>query len=88
MSSVIIKKQTIIIPLLLFFIGFFFTKKVNAASLSNISDMLTTDRPSASAPIYPAETRQLGRLQIQVRYPSFKRFISCFGFSDICCKHG
>ena len=32
-------------------IGFSFVQKVNAASLSNVSDTITTSRPSASAPI-------------------------------------
>lgn len=46
----IIKKQ-LILPLLILFLGLFFTSKANAASLANVSDTITTSRPSASAPL-------------------------------------
>ncbi len=46
----VIKKQLIFVSFILIF-GFFFTSKVNAANLSNISDTITTSRPSASAPL-------------------------------------
>lgn len=47
----IIKKQLILLPLLILFLGLFFTTKASAASLSNVSDTITTSRPSASAPL-------------------------------------
>src|SRR3989304_5630832 len=46
----VIKKQLIFTGLILIF-GFFFTSKVNAATLSNILDTISTSRPSASAPL-------------------------------------
>lgn len=46
----IIKKYLISTSLFLIF-GFFFTSKVNAATLSSISDIISTSRPSASAPL-------------------------------------
>lgn len=46
----IIKKQ-FILPLIILLLGLFFTTKANAATLSNISDTLSTSRPSASAPL-------------------------------------
>lgn len=46
----IIKKQ-FTLPLLILFLGLFFTTKANAASLANVSDIITTSRPSASAPL-------------------------------------
>lgn len=46
----IIKKQLIFTSLILIF-GFFFTSKANAASLSSLSDTISTSRPSASAPL-------------------------------------
>lgn len=50
----IIKKH-LILPLLILFLGLFFTTKANAASLSNVSDTITTSRPSASAPLNTAQ---------------------------------
>lgn len=46
----VIRKQLIFTSLILIF-GFFFTSKVNAASLASVSDTITTSRPSASAPL-------------------------------------
>lgn len=46
----IIKKQ-LILPLLILFLGLFFTSNANAASLANVSDTISTSRPSASAPL-------------------------------------
>lgn len=46
----VIKKQ-FILPLILLLLGLFFTTKASAATLSNISDTLSTSRPSASAPL-------------------------------------
>lgn len=48
--SGIIKKQYIL-PLIILLLGLFFTTKANAASLANVSDTITTSRPSASAPL-------------------------------------
>ncbi len=47
----VIKKQFILL-LIVLFIGLFFTNKANASlNLSNASDTITTSRPSASAPL-------------------------------------
>lgn len=46
----IIKKQ-FILPLIILLLGLFFTTNASAATLSNISDTLSTSRPSASAPL-------------------------------------
>lgn len=52
----IIKKQLLLSILILFFLGFFFTNKANAASLANVSDRISTSRPSASAPLAGDQT--------------------------------
>lgn len=52
----IIKKQFILPFIFLFVLGLFFTNKANAASLANISDTISTSRPSASAPLAAAQT--------------------------------
>lgn len=51
----IIRKQLLLACLILF-LGLFFTQKVNAASLANVSDTISTSRPSASAPLATAQT--------------------------------
>lgn len=44
-------KKSIIYCLLALLVGLFFATKANAATLSNVSDQLTTSRPSAAAPL-------------------------------------
>lgn len=46
----IVRKQ-FILPLIILLLGLFFTNKVNAATLANVSDIISTSRPSASAPL-------------------------------------
>lgn len=48
--SGIIKKQ-LILSLIILLLGFFSVTNANAASLANVSDTITTSRPSASAPL-------------------------------------
>lgn len=59
----VIKKQLIFTSLILIF-GFFFTSKVNAASLTNVSDTITTSRPSASAPLVGNQAAAAGQVTI------------------------
>jgi hypothetical protein len=54
----IIKKQ-FILPLVILVLGLFFTSNANAATLANLSDTLSTSRPSASAPLAVAQTAGL-----------------------------
>jgi hypothetical protein len=53
--TLIIKKQ-FIASVLILFVGLFLTQKANAATLANISDTLSTSRPSASAPLAVAQS--------------------------------
>lgn len=59
----VIKKQLIFTSLILIF-GFFFTSKTNAASLANVSDTITTSRPSASAPLVGNQAASAGQVTI------------------------
>lgn len=59
----VIKKQ-FILPLIILLLGLFFTNKANAASLANISDTITTSRPSASAPLASNQAASAGQVTI------------------------
>lgn len=49
---------------LLVLLGVFFTQKANAASLSSVSDTITTSRPSASAPLAANQAASAGQVTI------------------------
>lgn len=59
----IIKKQ-FILPLIILLLGLFSATSVNAASLANISDTITTSRPSASAPLVGNQVASAGQVTI------------------------
>ena len=57
-------KNELILASILFLIGLFFVQKANAASLINVSDTLSTSRPSASAPLNGDQAGGVGQVTI------------------------
>lgn len=62
MSGIIKKK--LVLTLIILLLGFFSATSVNAASLSNVSDTITTSRPSASAPLVGNQAAGAGQVTI------------------------
>ena len=59
-----IVKKLIYIFIFFLFTGSFFVPKANAASLINVSDILSTSRPSAAAPLSANQAASAGQAQI------------------------
>ena len=55
-----------VVYIIIFFLltGAFFVQKANAASLANVSDILSTSRPSAAAPLSADQAASAGQAQI------------------------
>jgi hypothetical protein len=56
--------KVFILGLFLFFIGFFFVPTMNAASLSSVSDTISTSRPSSATPLTLDQAATAGQVQI------------------------
>ena len=57
-------RKNIALFTLLLLLGVFFTQKANAASLTAVSDTITTSRPSASAPLAADQAASAGQVTI------------------------
>lgn len=60
----IIVRRIVYITIFFLLIGVFFVQKANAASLVNVSDLLSTSRPSAAAPLSLDQAASAGQAQI------------------------